>query len=208
MVQAGHYATDGEDMNRLRRILWLLAIAMVCRALMGVAASRAAGETPAVGGMLPELVLPVPESPEEKAYLGLKSGNSFMIPQIAADVVIVEIYSMYCPYCQKEAPQVNELYNLIAKRPNLRQRVKIIGIAAGNSAFEVKVFKDQYQVPFPLFADNDFKIHKLIGEVRTPYFLGIETRSDGWHRVLYSRVGAIDDPQKFLDFLLKEASGR
>ncbi len=195
-------------MKKLRTILWLLAIAMVCRALMGVTAAGAAGEPPAVGGMLPELVLPVPQLAEEKAYLGLKSGNSFMIPQIAADVVIVEIYSMYCPYCQKEAPQVNELYNLIAKRPNLRQRVKIIGIGAGNSAFEVKVFKDQYQVPFPLFADEDFKIHKLVGEVRTPYFIAIETRSDGWHRILYSRVGAIDDPQKFLDFLLKEVSGR
>jgi thiol-disulfide isomerase/thioredoxin len=194
-------------MNKLRTILWLLAIAMVCRALMGVTVARAAGEPPVVGGMLPELVLPVPQLAEEKAYLGLKSGNSFMIPQIAADVVILEIYSMYCPYCQKEAPQVNELYSLIAKRPNLRQRIKIIGIGAGNSAYEVKVFKDQYQVPFPLFADEDFKIHKLVGEVRTPCFIAIETRSDGWHRILYSRVGSIDDPQKFLDFLLKEVSG-
>ncbi|HBD07231.1 MAG TPA: redoxin [Syntrophobacteraceae bacterium] len=154
------------------------------------------------------MVLPAPQEPGERAYLGLKTGDSFKIPQIAADLVIVEIFSMYCPYCQKEAPRVNELYDLISKQSNLRRRIKMIGIGAGNSVFEVKVFQDQYQVPFPLLPDGDFKLHKLVGEVRTPYFIALETRSDGWHRVLYSRVGGIDDPQKFLDYLLKEVSGQ
>ncbi len=163
-------------------------------------------QPPAVGGMLPAVVLPVPEQAEERNYLGIKSGETFRIPEIAADVVIVEIFSMYCPYCQKEAPRVNELYNLISNRPDLKNRVKILGIGAGNSPFEVKVFKDRYHVAFPLFADQDFKIHKLVGQVGTPYFIAVETHPDGWHRVLYSRAGAIDDMQRFLDYLLKEAS--
>ena len=167
-----------------------------------------AGQPPAVGGMMPEVVLPIPQQAEERTYLGLKAGGTFKIPQIIADVVIVEIFSMYCPYCQREASRVNELFGLIAKRPELKNRVKIIGIGAGNTDLEVKVFKDKYQVPFPLFPDKDFKIHKLVGEVRTPYFIGVETRPDGWHRVLYSRVGAIDDLQLFLDYLLKEVSGQ
>jgi peroxiredoxin len=183
--------------------LWLTSLG-------GVAAvpGHCAEQAPAVGGMMPEVILPIPQLAEERTYLGLKAGSTFKIPQITADVVIVEIFSMYCPYCQKEASRVNELFSLIAKRPELKNRVKIIGIGAGNSDFEVKIFKDKYQVPFPLFPDGDFKIHKLVGEVRTPYFIGVETRPDGWHRVLYSRVGAIDDLQQFLDYLMKETSGQ
>jgi peroxiredoxin len=195
-------------MNNLSRGFLSLMTILACLSFACVGPGHAAGEPPAVGGRLPDLVLPVPQEPAEKAYLGLKTGDTFRIPQVAADLVIVEIFSMYCPYCQKEAPRVNELYDLISKRANLRSRIKMIGIGAGNSVFETKVFKDQYQVLFPLLPDGDFTIHKLVGEVRTPYFIVIETRSDGWHRVLYSRVGGIEDPQKFLDFLLKEVSGQ
>ena len=183
--------------------LWLTSLGWVA-AVPGLCA----GQPPAVGGMMPEVVLPIPPQAEDRTYLGLRAGDTFKIPQITADVVIVEVFSMYCPYCQREAARVNELFGLIAKRPDLKNRVKIIGIGAGNTDFEIKVFKDKYQVPFPLFPDADFKIHKLVGEVRTPYFIGVETRPDGWHRVLYSRVGAIDDLQLFVDYLLKEASGQ
>lgn len=190
-----------------------LATAMMLLGLIGLgwlAAMPAypAADPPAVGGMMPEVVLHVPQQAEEKAYLGIKSGEQFKVPQIAADVVIIEIFSMYCPHCQKDAPRVNELYSLISTRSDLKNRVKMIGIGAGNTAFEVQLFKDKYKVPFPLFPDEDFKIHKLLGEVRTPYFIGVEIRADGWHRVLFSSVGAIEEFQGFLDYLLKEASGQ
>jgi peroxiredoxin len=201
-------SVDEENMNNLARVFLSSMTILACLSFLGLVPAQAAGDPPAVGGRLPDLVLPVPQDAAEKAYLGLRTGDTFRIPQIAADLVIVEIFSMYCPYCQKEAPRVNELYDLISKRANLRSRIKMIGIGAGNSVFETKVFKDQYQVPFPLLPDGDFTIHKLVGEVRTPYFIAIETRSDGWHRVLYSSVGGIEDPQKFLDFLLKEVSGQ
>jgi peroxiredoxin len=198
----------GEDaMKKVGLVAVMMTMWLTCLGWVTVVPGHCSGDPPAVGGMLPEVVLPLPQQAEDRAYLGIKSGDTFKIPQIVADVVIVEIFSMYCPYCQKEAPHVNELYSLIAQRPDLKNRIKIIGIGAGNSAFEVKVFKDKYQVPFPLFADEGFKIHKLVGEVRTPYFIGVETHPDGWHRVLYSRVGAIDDLQRFLDYLLKEAAG-
>jgi hypothetical protein len=52
-------------------------------------------QPPAVGGVLPEFTLPVPQSDEHQKYLGLAGKESFKISEISADVVIIEIFSMY-----------------------------------------------------------------------------------------------------------------
>lgn len=49
----------------------------------------------AVGGRLPDIVLPMPEEPSALSYLGLSGEGTFEIPQIDAEVVVVEIFSMY-----------------------------------------------------------------------------------------------------------------
>ena len=55
----------------------------------------AGSQPPPEGGVLPDFDLSVPESAEHQAYLGLAGKNSFQIPQIKAEVVIIEIFSMY-----------------------------------------------------------------------------------------------------------------
>ena len=62
--------------------------------LLTVNLSQAGSQPPAVGGVLPEFDLSVPRSDEHQKYLGV-SGETFMIPEIKAEVVIVEIFSMY-----------------------------------------------------------------------------------------------------------------
>ncbi|MGD8741456.1 MAG: hypothetical protein PVG34_14155 [Desulfobacterales bacterium] len=57
--------------------------------------SWADSQPPAVGGVLPEFTLPVPKGDEYQKYLGLAGKESFKIPEISADVVIIEIFSMY-----------------------------------------------------------------------------------------------------------------
>ena len=99
----------------------------------------AGAKFPEKGGVLPEIILPVPQKPELQKYLGLSGKGSFSIPQVQADVVLIEIFSMYCPYCQREAPVVNTLYGKIASSSRLKAKIKLIGIGVGNSDFEVDV---------------------------------------------------------------------
>ena len=158
---------------------------------------------PVKGDVLPEINLLVPENATHRNYLGLKGGTFFKIPQIKAKVVIIEIFSMYCPHCQREAPEINRLYSIIEGNAHLKDKIKLIGIGAGNSSFEVEVFKKKYNVPFPLIPDEDFSIHKCIGEVRTPYFLGVKINVDGTHRVFFSKLGEFKGAEPFLDLMLK-----
>lgn len=164
----------------------------------------AAVNTPAKGEAFPDITLSVPEKASERDYLGITGKDSLMISQIKADLVILEIFSMYCPYCQKEAPNINELYNMIEKRPDIKDRIKIIGIGVGNTPFEIDVFRNQYNIQFPLFSDESFSIHKTVGEVRTPYFFVIKKNADGTNKLVYSKVGSIQDSGQFLELIIKE----
>jgi peroxiredoxin len=99
------------------------------------------------------------------------------------------------------------MYRKIEASAKLKGKVKLIGIGVGNSEFEVDFFKKTYNIPFPLFADGDFAIHKLVGEVRTPYFIGVKIKPDGTHRVFYSKLGgsAGRSPEDFLNAILKDS---
>jgi len=98
---------------------------------------------------------------------------------------------------------VDELYEQIEKNQRLKTNVKLIGIGAGNNEAEVKVYKDTYKVLFPLFTDDDFAIHKALGQVKTPYFVGIKIHDDGSHKVFYSELGAFKKADDFLKLIVK-----
>jgi thiol-disulfide isomerase/thioredoxin len=166
----------------------------------------AANLPPSRGGVLPPITLPVPEDPNEKEYLGLSGGGFFRIPQIKARVVIIEIFSMYCPKCQKIAPGMDDLYYLIESDLGLKNKIKLIGIGAGDSRHEVDVFKKTFNTPFPLFPDNDFTIHKALGDVRSPYFIVIKINQEGTPEVVHSELDSFNEARPFLDLIIN-ASG-
>ncbi|MFO7749485.1 MAG: redoxin domain-containing protein [Desulfobacteraceae bacterium] len=160
--------------------------------------------TPGVAGcgkMELDFLLAVPEQQSQKDYLGLNNGKTFALSDIKADMVIIEIFSMYCPICQAEADKVNRLFELIQADDLLKERVKLIGIGAGNSEFEVDFFRKNYRIAFPLFSDGDFTIHKKIGEVQTPCFIALAPGKA--LEVFYCREGRFKDPGQFLDSLVK-----
>jgi len=124
---------------------------------------------------------------------------------VMANLVLIEILSMYCPFCQKEAPVVNRLHEAIEKDPAAGGKIKIIGVGAGNSSYEVEVFRKKYGVPFPVFPDPDYDIHKKCGEVRTPFFIAVRLNPDGTQSVTHARLGAFGEVPAFLETLKKAA---
>ena len=164
----------------------------------------AAQNQPTPGGTLLPFELPVPEDAAARSYLGLSGADRrFTIPQIKAQVVIIELFSMYCPVCQKEAFRMNELYQAIQGRKDLKDKIKVIGIGTGDTPFEVDFFRKKYEVPFPLFPDQDLSIYKVLGELRTPYIIGVKISEDGSHEVFYSKLGGLKNTRRFLEAVLR-----
>ncbi|MCK5681922.1 TlpA family protein disulfide reductase [bacterium] len=148
---------------------------------------------------MPTFNLATPKESHLRDYLGLEDKSTFSLGEIKSEILIIEIFSMYCPHCQKDAPAINKLYELTKNDEKLSKRLKLIGIGAGNSAYEVDIFKNKYKIPFPLFADDELIIHRKIGSVRTPYFIGICNQGKGKKRIFFSQLAGFSGAKKFLE---------
>jgi peroxiredoxin len=193
-----------EEKNMLKKMVVFFASLVVCLAILNDA-PVVAEQTTISGDVLASISLPVPQDQKAKNYLGLTEEELFTISQIKSQVVIIEIFNMYCNNCQREAPRVNELYRTVDKDTNVKRKIKMIGIGVGNTPLEVEVFKKTYGVPFPLFPDEDYSIHKATGEVRTPYFIGVKINADGSLSVFHTKEGGFQDAIQFFNQLVSAA---
>jgi len=164
-------------------------------------------ESAAVNEPLPELVLTIPENGHYQTYLGLagKAGEKFTLADVQADILLIELFSMYCPYCQNEAPRVNELYEKMEEVSKKGIKVKIIGLGASNSQFEVEHFRDTYNVPFPLFPDRDMSMYKALAGDGTPGFIGCRLKDGGAATIVLRNSGGFFSAEDFLKELIQAA---
>jgi hypothetical protein len=63
--------------------------------LLASSLAVAAEKPPVEGKPLPAFELAVPQDALQRDYLGLSESGQFSIPQIKAQVVIIQIFSMY-----------------------------------------------------------------------------------------------------------------
>ena len=156
---------------------------------------------------LPELMLVVPENETHRTYLGLTkdAGEQFSMTDIDADILVVELFSMYCPFCQKEAPLVNELHHLMNEGENKGLKIKIIGLGASNSQFEVEHFASTYGVNFPLFPDKDMSMYKALGGEGTPGFVAFKLKDSNPPVNVLRNSGGFYSAEDFLLEMIKNS---
>ncbi|WP_432735313.1 peroxiredoxin family protein [Maridesulfovibrio sp. FT414] len=169
-----------------------------------LAASIASAAQLKQGDSFPDVELKGKLSAKQSTYLGIHGDGPWKLSAVDADYVLIEIYSMYCPHCQKEAPEANELYEKMLESGKFG-KVKMIGIAAGNSEFETDFFRDKYSVEFPLFIDPELEIHAATGSTGTPHFYLVKLGSSNPVTV-FSNEGRMKDLPAFLE-KLKSAAG-
>ena len=181
---------------------FLIIVCLSCNAL------SYAGEAPSGNAFLPDLPLTVPSDEDYRNYLGLSGpvGSRFSPADIKADILLIELFSMYCPYCQEEAPHVNELYQRMEEVAAKGIVVKIIGLGTANTQFEVEHFRDTYNVPFPLFSDLDSAMFKALAGKGTPTFVGgLLHGPEGKPIIVLRKAGAFYNAEHFLKELLEKS---
>ena len=166
----------------MRKSILLMTVVFCIFSFWGGYFDKAGAETVTLikdGDLFPETSLQVPKDAKEREYLGLSEGETFTLSQVKADLVLVEILSVYCYSCKKQAPVYNQLFKLIESVPTTEGRIKIIGIAAGNGDLEVKDYIEKNKVPFPVIPDPQFEMHKAIGGSRTPFSIYVRQDLSG-----------------------------
>ena len=153
----------------------------------------------------PIFELPIPQNNAHANYLGISGPGNFKITQIKSPVLIIEIFSKNCAHCQTATPLVHRLYLAIQARPDLKEKIKIIGIGANNDTDEVDLFQKNYHVPFPLFPDPHDAISKKLGGVILPTFIGVKKNGDGTMEKFLLRSGEFRDANSFLAEILERA---
>lgn len=167
----------------------IFALPALCLAAVLAFAAPANSET------LTDFKLHTAYSAKDATYLGVPQIGDFNISDIQSEYLLIEIFSMYCPFCQAEAKHVNTLFEKI--KAELPDKLKLIGIGAGNTPYEVNFFRDKYGIEFPLFSDPDYVIHKQIGQVGTPYFYLLKRRQNGEMQILMIQEGPFESPESF-----------
>jgi thiol-disulfide isomerase/thioredoxin len=161
--------------------------------LLSVAVLPALGYVEA-GNKLGDLEFPAPLTADDAKYLGVPADKPFKLSQVGAPYVLVEIFATGCSHCFSHAPLMNKLYELIKKDAQMADKVKVIGLAAGDSTANVATWKKTCKVPFALVADTDNKTTGKINIMGTPTTVLINKSGD----VLYAKPGAFADAEAFL----------
>lgn len=89
---------------------------------------------------------------------------------------------------------INELFARIEKDSELKNSVKIIGIAAGNNKDDVAFEEKNYD--YPILPDDKYKFHQLVGQPPTPFFIFARPYGNGRLLVLNSYLGKLEDTDK------------
>ncbi|MDQ1331127.1 MAG: hypothetical protein QG578_1393 [Thermodesulfobacteriota bacterium] len=94
---------------------------------------------------------------------------------------------------------INELYAGIEKDAELKNNVKIIGIAVGNNKFDIDFVEKKYD--FPIVPDEKFEFHHLVGEPPTPFFIFARPYGKGRLLVVDSFLGRLEDKEKLFSMV-------
>ncbi|OGV39931.1 MAG: hypothetical protein A2020_16100 [Lentisphaerae bacterium GWF2_45_14] len=135
------------------------------------------------------------------AYLGLKGGvGEFRIDDITARAVIIYVMSSSCPTCLEAIAGMNALKKLIDER---KADIKILVLAAGDSEKAAFEFKKKSAFEFPVFADPDGQIATVLEVDEVPHLIAVVRDEDNAYTIVFDHHLVMQEPEGFLDFLIK-----
>ena len=146
----------------------------------------------------PYIPLPTNKMVGDLSYLGLPQDKEMVtIEDVQADLLVLEVLNAFCFPCQTQALSLSKVYKMIEESPGLKGKVKILGVALGNTREVVDGFMDDYGLVFPVIPDPSLRSEKIFGPgIHTPFSLFIKRDTQGTLRlVAATHNGAIDDPQ-------------
>jgi thiol-disulfide isomerase/thioredoxin len=175
---------------------FILAVALLAQGGDCRAASDADMSKLQPGMPLPAILIQQDITKDQRKYLGLRSGflgmfaaQEFKPSDVAAEVLVIEFFNIHCMSCQRQAPVMNKVFDLVNSHRIMRDQVRFFGIGVGNTELETDLFMRRYSVGFPLFADPGFDNYDAIGEPGATPLTLIVKRNGNDLRIVSAHAG-------------------
>jgi hypothetical protein len=138
-------------------------------------------------------------------YLGLSTDKEIItISECKTDLLVIEVLNVFCFPCQTQSLVLNNLRQMIENRPELKDRIKILGVALGNTKEVVESFINDYGLGFPVIPDPEARSEKIVGPgIYTPFavFIRLDV-SEKNGLVAGTHASPIEDPHIMLEGLI------
>lgn len=137
--------------------------------------------------------LPAPEDPTACAALGLPSDCAeFDLKQLKGERIVLLMFDLYCPVCQKSVSNFNRLTKALAEdHPN----VTVLGIGCGDTAFETARFVKKFKLGVTAVPDRERSLGQRFSLSKTPSVMLLKRGDDDQLAPLYQHSGYFGRPQ-------------
>ncbi len=109
-------------------------------------------------------------------------GETVALEDFRGQVVLINLWATWCVPCRDEMPSLERLYNHFRGR-----RFVILAISIDRDARSVKLFKDEFNLPFPILLDPRGRITRLYGTNGIPESFLIDGEGVITERVIGAR---------------------
>lgn len=163
------------------------------RAILGVAVALALAFTAGPGRCgstdlsvrpgqgFPDLAFDGLLSSEDYAALGLPAqAGPFRLSEIPGEVLVLEFFNRYCLTCWRQALQIESFGKLLGP-VDLGRRVRVLSVGSGNTPEELRRFRAEQRVAYPMASDPFFDRYNDLGEPGgTPFTAFLVKRDGAW----------------------------
>ena len=200
-------------MKKAAGFILLTLVGMVCHGLCAAGGAAPGKKIIGPGDTLPGHTFRHTLSSQDNAYLGINPGflsflfgQDFTIQNVPAEIMVIELFNIYCSSCQAQAPVLNAVHASVMKTEGLRDKVRFLGIGAGNNRGETEQFKKEKGIVFPLIPDPDFGFYNAVGDPGGTPFTVIAKRTSQGITVLSSTLGLVKDADVLLQQIQEAAA--
>jgi len=138
---------------------------------------------------------------DARLYIGIPQKKKFSLKDMKGTLFVFEVFSTYCLSCPKNIPVFNAVHANSGNDAALKGKVKVIGIAVGNTAGEMQQYHKEFKVSYPVLTDYSFAVHKALGNVRVPFTLFVKRDVRGQFVVVATHQGVYDTAEEVMKTL-------
>lgn len=157
-----------------------------------------------IGDFFPKCELTLLNPALDRKYLAIPDHKrSIRLVDIPAEYLYVEIYNELCLGCIAEINNYKKLFERFSASPEIRNKIKLIGIGAGSKKRNVVKFRKKYQIQFPLFADYNWHLFECLGSPILPTSYLIKKGRNHEREVILVQRDHIEDIDALSDEIMK-----